>query len=163
MDGVGATYESIRQRPFSALLSRLPYIQSISRFGINVVINDRTLPELSDVATIAATSGACELLLLPQISARGVNAISASAIQGLRHWVDAYGGPLKLCINETSADGFPTCDPLAEEQGIRAYAHIDALGILKPSSYVDTGVRLNGVTVIDALDALTNDRLEGFT
>ena len=160
MDGVGATYESIRRRSFSELLARLEHIQSISRFGINVVVNERTLPDLGETATLAADAGACELLLLPQMPVRGVEAISASAMQTLRRWVDAYRGPLKLCINEVSAEGFPTCDPLVEERGLRAYAHIDAMGVLKPSSYAENGVHIDGVSVLDALDQLTHDLKE---
>lgn len=157
MDGVGATYESIRRRSFSALLDRLVHVRSISKFGINVVINERTLPDLCEAAAIAADVGACEMLLLPQMPVRGVSAISANTIRGLRRWVESYRGPLKLSINESSAEGFPTCDPLAEERGLRAYVHIDAMGVLKPSSYAKSGVRLDGVSVLDALDQLAHD------
>jgi MoaA/NifB/PqqE/SkfB family radical SAM enzyme len=163
MDGVGATYESIRRRSFSELLARLQHVQSISRFGINVVVNERTLHDLGEVAATAADAGACELVLLPQMAVRSVEAISAGTVQGLRRWVDAYRGPLKLCINEASAEGFPTCDPLAEERGLRAYAHIDARGVLKPSSYAKNGVSLDGVTVLDALDQLAHDLAENDT
>lgn len=157
MDGVGATYESIRRRPFSELLARLKHVRSISRFGVNVVINERTLPDLDDAAIVAADAGACELLLLPQVPVRGVPAIHPDTLRGLRRWVDAYRGTLKLCINEASADGFPTCDPLAEERGLRAYAHIDAMGVLKPSSYAEVGVQLGEGGVLQAIDQLTND------
>ena len=163
MDGVGATYESIRRRSFSELLTRLEHVRSIARFGINVVVNECTLPDLDEAAAIAADAGACELLLLPQMPVRGVPAIGPAALQGLRHWVTAYGGPLKLCINEASADCFPTCDPLVEERGLRAYAHIDAMGVLRPSSYAEKGVHLDGVRVLDALDQLAHDLAENDT
>lgn len=160
MDGVGATYESIRRRPFSELLTRLEYIRHISRFGINVVVNERTLTDLDDVARAAADAGACELLLLPQMTTRRVKAISSSTIQGLRRWVDAYRGRLKLCINEASAEGFPTCDPLVEERGLLAYAHIDAMGVLKPTSYAQAGVPLGEGSVLRALVQLAHDLTE---
>ena len=154
MDGVGATYESIRRRSFSELLARLRDVRSISRFGVNVVVNDRTLPELDEVARVSAEAGACELLLLPQVPVRSVLSASVDTLQRLRRWVDGYKGPLKLYINERSAEDFPTCDPLVQERGLRAYAHIDALGVLKPSSYSDTGVQLNDDGVLRALDQL---------
>lgn len=160
MDGVGATYESIRRRPFSELLTRLEHIRHISRFGINVVVNERTLSNLDDVARAAADAGACELLLLPQMATRRVKAISSSNLQGLRRWVDAYRGRLKLCINEASAEGFPTCDPLVEERGLLAYVHIDAMGVLKPSSYAQAGVPLGEGSVLRALDELAHDLAE---
>jgi MoaA/NifB/PqqE/SkfB family radical SAM enzyme len=156
MDGVGATYESIRRRSFTALLARLKHIRSISRFGVNVVINERTLSDLDEAAIVAADAGACELLLLPQVPVRGIPAIHPDTLQELRRWVYSYRGPLKLCINEASADGFPTCDPLAEERGLLAYAHIDAMGVLKPSSYAEAGVQLGEGGVLQAIDQLTH-------
>lgn len=161
MDGVGATYESIRRRPFSQLLARLEHVRAISRFGVNVVVNERTLPDLDDAACIAADAGACELLLLPQVAVRGVPAIASRTLQGLRRWVESYRGPLRLCINEACADGFPTCDPLVEERGLRAYAHIDAMGVLKPSSYHDSGVSIGEGGVLAALHQLENELEEG--
>jgi len=163
MDGVGATYESIRRRSFSELLERLSDVRSISRFGVNVVVNDQTLPELDEVARVSADAGACELLLLPQVPVRSVLAASVDALQGLRRWVDGYKGPLKLCINESSAEGFPTCDPLVQERGLRAYAHIDAMGVLKASSYSGTGVQLSDGGVLQALDQLGHDLAENDT
>ncbi len=160
MDGVGATYESIRRRSFPELLARLKIVRSISRFGINIVINDRTLPDLDEAAVVAADTGACELLLLPQMPMRSDQAIAAHTLQGLRRWVESYRGPLKLCISEASADGFPTCDPLAEESGLRAYAHIDAMGTLKPSSYHETGMPLGEGSVLQAVDKLAYDLME---
>lgn len=163
MDGVWATYESIRRRPFAELLKRLRTVRSISRFGVNVVVNDYTLPELDEVAHVSADAGACELLLLPQMPVGNVLAASVETVQELRRWVDGYMGPLKLCINESSAEGFPTCDPLVQERGLRAYAHIDAMGVLKPSSYADTGVQLNDGGILRALDQLTHSIAEDET
>jgi MoaA/NifB/PqqE/SkfB family radical SAM enzyme len=163
MDGVGATYESIRRRSFKELLVRLKEVRAISPFGVNVVVNERTLPELDEVSHVSVDAGACELLLLPQIPVRNVLAASVDTLQGLRRWVDGYKGPLKLSINESSAEGFSTCDPLVQERGLRAYAHIDAKGVLKPSSYSDTGVQLNDGGVLQALDQLAHDVAEDNT
>jgi len=160
MDGVGATYESIRQRSFSEFLARLKHVRAISRFGINVLVNERTLPDLDEAAAIAADAGACELLLLPQMAVRSVTAISEGTLQGLRRWVETYRGPLKLCINEASSDGFPTCDPLVEEGGLLAYAHIDAMGVLRPSSYAETGVPLGVGGVLHGLKQLAHNLAE---
>lgn len=163
MDGVGATYECIRRRSFADLLMRIKDVRSISRFGVNVVVNEQTLPELNEVALVSADVGACELLLLPQMPVRRVLAASSDTLQELRRWVDGYKGPLKLCINESSAEGFPTCDPLVQERGLQAYAHIDAMGVLKPSSYSDSGVQLNDSSVLGALDQLAHALAENGT
>lgn len=163
MDGVGATYEFIRRRSFAELLVRLRDVRSISRFGVNVVVNEHTLPELDEVARVSADAGACELLLLPQMPVRSLLAASADTLQRLRQWVDGYKGPLKLCINESSAEGFPTCDPLVRENGLRAYAHIDAMGVLRPSSYSGIGVQLSDGSVLHALDQLAHGLVENDT
>jgi MoaA/NifB/PqqE/SkfB family radical SAM enzyme len=163
MDGVGATYESIRRRSFPDLLARLKHVRSISRFGLNVVINERTLPDLDQAAVIAADAGACELLLLPQMPVLGVPGIAPRTLQSLRRWVESYNGPLRLCINETCAEGFPTCDPLVEERGLRAYAHIDAMGVLKSSSYAEAGVPVGEGGVLQALDELARKLAENGT
>lgn len=162
MDGVSATYESIRRRSFAAFLTHLKHVRSISRFGVNVVINERTLPDLDEVAIVAADAGACELLLLPQVPVRSVPAILPDTLDGLRRWVDSYRGLLKLCISEMSADGFPTCDPLANERGLHAYAHIDAMGVIKPSSYAVAGVQLGEGGAMQALDQLASDLGENY-
>ena len=156
MDGVGATYEAIRRRSFRELQARLKFVLSISRFGINIVVNERTLPDLDEAAAVAADVGACEFLLLPQAPVRDQPGLGDHTLQGLRRWVESYSGPLKLCINEASAEGFPTCDPLIDERGLHAYAHIDAMGVLKPTSYAETGVQLGKGGVLQALDQLSH-------
>ncbi len=163
MDGVGDTYESIRRRPFGNLLARIKIIRTISRFGVNVVVNDRTLPDLDDVSVIAADLGACELLLLPQMPTHRCSRVNDDTLQRLRQWVATYAGPLKLCINEESAEGFPVCDPLAKESQLCSYMHVDATGVLKPNSYHATGVSIGNGRILHALDVLTNQLSENNT
>ena len=160
MDGVRDTYESIRRRSFSDLQVRLKLVREISSFGINIVVNEQTMPELDDAASVAADSGAIELLLLPQAPTRCVGASRDETMEALRQWVDRYSGPLKLCINESHSDGFPTCDPLVEERGLRAYAHIDAAGVIKHSSFHTTGVPIGPGPLLEALDQLDHDYWE---
>lgn len=157
MDGVGETYEAIRGRSFQELLARLKLVRTIARFGINIVVNERTLPDLDEAATVAADLGACEFLLLPQASVRERPGIGGNTLQGLRRWVEAYKGPLRLCVSEASAEEFQTCDPLPKEQGLRAYAHIDAAGVLKPTSLSATGVLIGTSEVLQALERLVRD------
>ena len=160
MDGVGANYEAIRRRSFRELQARLAFVRSISRFGINIVVNEQTLPDLDQAAAVAVDHGARELLLLPLAPVRGQPGIGDQTLLGLRRWVEAYNGPLHLCINEASADGFPTCDPLQEERGLRAYAHVDAAGVLKPTSYNATGVPIGEGSMLRALDHLAHNLAE---
>lgn len=154
MDGVGETYETIRRRSFKDLLAHLKIIQTISSFGINIVINQHTLPDLGEVASIAADVGASELLLLPQMYTSRCKEIDSYTLQGLRKWASAYKGGLKLCINEGNAEGFTTCNPFEKECGILAYAHIDAAGVIKKSSYHTSGVAIGTGSVMSALKTL---------
>lgn len=47
VDGIGHTYEEQRGRQFSSLLRGIESIAKLSSFGINVVINERTIFELT--------------------------------------------------------------------------------------------------------------------
>lgn len=163
MDGVGKTYEAIRRRSFRELQARLRLIRTICRFGINMVVNERTLPDLDEAASIAEDVGACEFLLLPQAPVRNVTGIQNATLLSLRHWVDTYAGSLKLCITETNTEGFPTCDPLPKDRGIRAYAHIDATGLAKRTSYDAIGVPIGADGLLYALDHLAQGLKEDGT
>ncbi len=163
MDGTGHTYESIRRRSFHDLLARMKLVRTIASFGVNFVVNEHTLPDLDEAVAIAADLGSCELLLLPQMATRRCSRVDDATLQGLRGWVEAYRGSVRLCINEGSAEGFPTCDPVTAERGLRAYAHIDAAGVLKPSSYHATGVPIGAEGVLSALDRLAHNLAENDT
>ncbi len=163
MDGVGHTYESIRRRSFHDLLERIKLVGTIATFGVNFVVNEHTLPDLDRASAIAADLGSSELLLLPQLATGRCSEADGDTLQGLRRWVDAYRGSMRLCINEGSAEGFPTCDPVATERGLRAYAHVDATGVLKPSSYHATGVPIGAEGVLIALDRLAHNLVENET
>lgn len=160
MDGVGNTYAAIRGRPFHNLLERMKLIRTITNFGVNFVVNERTLPNLDEAVAVAADLGGSELLLLPQMETRSCPRVDAGTLEALRRWVEAYRGRMKLCITEGSAEGFPTCDPFASEQGLRSYAHVDATGVLKASSYHRSGMPIGGDGVLSALDRLSQEIAE---
>lgn len=154
MDGVGATYESLRGRSFAALLSRLEIVRTLAPFGINFVVNRRTLPDLDAATSLAAEVGAVEFLLLPEQPVRGHGGIDDRTARSLRRWVSLYRGTVPLTVSVAGADGLPVCNPLERESGLRAYAHIDASGVLKRSSYDIDGVTIGAEGVIQALNVL---------
>lgn len=159
MDGVGRTYETLRKRPFAFLCERISTLQSIARFGINFVVNATTFPDLPAATTLAAELGASEFLLLPQQPARGKPGIDPTTRQALCEWVKSYTGSVRLAISEIAAEGFPTCDPFSAEIGLAAYAHIDAHGILKRTSFDREGVKIGGAGIIEGLRQLhKNDK-----
>jgi len=160
MDGVGQTYEEIRGRPFAALKSRLKTIRTLAPFGINYVVNARTLRDLDTAVELSAQMGAREFLLLPEQPVRDAKGIDPGTAQALRNWVWQYRGPIPLTISEASSDGMPACSPIPCETGLQAYAHIDATGILKASSYAHGGVLIGQGGVMRALGLLKSQHQE---
>lgn len=154
VDGVGRTYEEQRGKPFASLLRAMESIATLSPFGINVVVNERTFAELDVVAELAQTLGASELLLLPQQQTSVVTGMHGETNLALQHWVSNYRGSVRLAVSEAGASGLPTCDPLPNERGLQAYAHIDASGTLRASSYATVGTKIEEKGVVSALKRL---------
>ena len=154
MDGVGSTYEALRCRSFPALRRRLEALRTLAPFGINYVVNARTLPDLDAATELAAEMGAAEFLLLPEQPTRTSIGIDDATVAALRRWVRLYQGAVRLSVSEAGADGLPTCNPVFKETGLRAYAHISATGVLKPSSFNNRGVAIREDGILRALDLL---------
>jgi len=157
VDGIGQTYEAQRGRKFDDLLARLNSLAGVFAFGINVVINDRTIDQLDALANLSQQVGAAELLLLPQQPTATVDGVSQELYARLGEWVRNYAGPIRLATSEAGANGLPTCDPLPGEKGLRAYAHIDASGMLRASSYATAAIPLGEAGVMAALDCLQDN------
>ena len=154
MDGIGTTYEALRGRCFADLSERLATVRQLAPFGINFVVNALTLPDLDTAVTFAANQGATEFLLLPEQPVRGQGGIDSRTAHALNAWANSYEGPIQLAVSEAGSAGLLTCDPLVMEGGLRAYAHIDAAGRLKHSSYDESGVSIGSNGVIEALRIL---------
>ncbi|MBU0508291.1 radical SAM protein, partial [bacterium] len=160
MDGVGPTYESIRCRPFDALLERIAALERVARFGINFIVNSKTVADLDAAVNLAADLGASEFLLLPEEPVgRGVGIDNETTII-LRKWVNGYHGSVPLAVSEGGAEGLPTCNPLNAEAGLAAFAHIDASGIIKRTSYDTSGILIRENGVMAALDKLKRIKQE---
>ncbi|WP_313298475.1 radical SAM protein [Diaphorobacter sp.] len=156
VDGVGRTYEQQRGKQFASLLRGIESIATLSPFGINVVVNERTVLELDAISELATKVGASELLLLPQQATAVVTNMDGVVGRALQDWVSNYGGKVRLAVSEAGASGLPTCDPLPNELGLRAYAHIDASGILRTSSYAPVGAMIGGAGVMSAFKKIRN-------
>ncbi|WP_122267428.1 radical SAM protein [Pseudomonas syringae] len=156
VDGVGLTYEEHRGRQFASLLRGLESIATLSPFGINVVVNERTVLELDAMRELAEKVGASELLLLPQQATTAAGSMGQVVGRALQDWVSKYRGKVRLAVSEAGASGLPTCDPLPDEQGLQAYAHIDASGMLRASSYSPAGVKIGSAGVLSTLKLLRN-------
>ena len=156
MDGVGATYEALRGRSFSAFLGYLNNIRSLAPFGINFLVNARTVSDLNAAVALAADMGAAEFLLLPEQPVQyRCKGIDKNTIETFREWVTAYRGSVPLTVSEAGAGGLPTCNPLESETGLLAYAHIDVSGSLKRSSFDTHGIAIDEEGVMKALNILS--------
>jgi MoaA/NifB/PqqE/SkfB family radical SAM enzyme len=142
VDGVGRTYERLRGRSYPAVLERLVGVRNIAPFGINAVVNDDTIAELDALAELAALAGACELLLLPEQRAGAGAGASPEALGRLRSWVRGYTGEVRLTVSEEGADGLPVADPFAGQPTVEKYMHVDASGVLRPTSFAARGVEI---------------------
>jgi len=156
VDGVGRTYEEQRGKQFASLLRGIESIATLSPFGINVVVNERTVVELDAMSELAQKFGASELLLLPQQATTAVTSMDGVVDRALQDWVFNYRGKVRLAVSEAGASGLPTCDPLPDERGLRSYAHIDASGMLRASSYAPVGAKIGDAGVLSALQRLRN-------
>lgn len=156
VDGVGRTYEEQRGRQFTSLLRGIDAIATVSPFGMNVVINERTVGELDALSELAQKFGASELLLLPQQATNTIASMNGVVGRTLQDWVSNYKGKVRLAVSEAGAAGLPTCDPLPDERGLRAYAHIDASGMLRASSYSPAATKITDAGVLSALKQLRN-------
>ena len=154
MDGIGNTYESIRCRSFDTLLERISTLSHITHFGINYVVNSKTIGDLDAAVRLAADLGASEFLLLPEEPIGRGSGIDSETTTILRNWVHRYCGSVPLSISEGNADGLPTCDPLSAETGLAAFAHIDASATMKKTSYDSSGILIGETGVMAALKEL---------
>ncbi len=155
VDGLGNTYERLRKRSFISLTERIDALSAIVSFGINYVVNEDTVDELDRAVNYAVEMGATEFLLLPEVSLQGKGYSESSVIEKLMKFVSSYDQSVPLAISQVESDGFPVCNP-SNEKGLRAFAHIDAEGIVKSTSYQAVGVEIGTTGVIDAIRKLNS-------
>jgi sulfatase maturation enzyme AslB (radical SAM superfamily) len=160
MDGVDATYESIRGKSFASLIQRIKALSKIVSFGINFVVNSKTIDELDTAIELAEKFGCSEFLLLPEEATLRTSGIDSDTRRILQEWVTSYRGGIPLAVSESGADGLPICNPLIAETGLDAFAHIDASGILKRTSYSTDGVQIIEDGVMPALRKLSTSNQE---
>jgi pyruvate-formate lyase-activating enzyme len=113
MDGIGATYETVRGRSFAALTSRMEIIRGIAPFGINFVANALTLPDLDAALELSVKWGASEFLLLPERPTDGTTGIDHQTLSRLRTWIHQYRGTIPLAISGCGLENETTCEPIA--------------------------------------------------
>lgn len=154
VDGVGATYERLRRRPFEAVVCAAALLRTVAPIGINVVVNSDTVGELDDIAEFAETVDASELLLLPQQATKHNPGISQADGERLIRWLRSNSCGMRLAISRSGLEGAaPTVDVIPDERPLEAHMHVDAAGVLRPHAYSLVGTPIEG-SILDAAQAL---------
>lgn len=154
VDGTGDVYERLRGRAYDRLVKQLALVATLASFGINVVVNDETVACLDEIAALAADTGAAEILLLPEQPTPGRQPASPVTVDRLRRWVTANARTLRLAVSEQGAGDLPIAEPFADQPSIERYAHVDASGWIRPSSYSTTGVKIGDGSLLGAYEQL---------
>ncbi|MFJ2893873.1 radical SAM protein [Streptomyces sp. NPDC087218] len=158
VDGVGATYERLRGRPFAAVVQAAGFLGSLAPFGINAVINADTVGELDDLAEFADKVGASELLLLPEQPTATTPGISDADAQRLVEWTATARAGVRLAISRTGLEAaLPTAEAVPGERPLDAHMHVDATGVLRPHAYAPMGLSV-GSSIMEAVQALREAR-----
>lgn len=117
VDGVGATYERLRGRPFAAVSSAAALLRSVAPIGINVVVNADTIGELDDLAEFAADVGASELLLLPEQPTAARPGVSDADAERLARWIETARTQVRLAISRSGLEAsVPTVEVIPGER-----------------------------------------------
>lgn len=154
VDGVGATYERLRGRPFADVRDAAVRLRSMSPIGINAVVNADTVSELDDLAEFAADVGASELLLLPEQPTAATPGISDADTERLVGWVRAARPPVRLAISRSGLEALvPAVGAIPGERPLDAHLHVDATGVLRAHAYASVGTPIDG-SILDAMDLL---------
>lgn len=161
MDGVGSTYESIRNRSFDSLLKILRNLSNVVPFGLNYVVNSKTIDGLNDAVQIAEDVGACEILLLPEVAVGKGTALDNVSLANLNSWVSKYCSSPRLSISSGGAYDFPLAIALRNEPDWLAFAHIDATGCLKKTSFDRSGFKIDDSGVMSAFKSLNKEYIGG--
>ncbi|MGK0173909.1 MAG: MoaA/NifB/PqqE/SkfB family radical SAM enzyme [Ulvibacter sp.] len=157
MDGVYETYEKIRRRSFSSLLEKLSLIKGEVPFGINYVVNEVTIADLTAAAKIAEEYQAAELLLLPEVAYGRGKTVMQQTLTQLSNWVDSYRGNLQLSISSEHSGLVKSQPPLPRETEEIAFAHIDASGVIKRCSFDISGQVIDDKGVLHAYSKLIKE------
>ncbi len=157
MDGVGATYERIRGRSFEKLMQNLTLLKGRIPYGINYVVNQYTIDDLSEAVRFVEASGADELLLLPEEPIGLGKKIDGTTLERLQTWVACYKGSIRLSISSSYRDMVDSLIALEKEPDYLAFAHIDANGQFKLTSFEQWGYVIGKAGVLTEFAKLCSE------
>jgi MoaA/NifB/PqqE/SkfB family radical SAM enzyme len=157
VDGLGATYEAIRGRPFAALERKLELVATVAPFGINCVVTEQTIDELDACLAWAERVGAQELLLLAEQPVGTRPGLAPAHHERLTRWVAQAAPSIRLAVGAMGATAeMGLADPFGPEPALEGHAHVDASRRLRPDAYSELSVDV-GDSIIEALGHLDEE------
>lgn len=160
IDAMDPLYSEIRGRSLSDLTEKIRYLRNEIPFGINIVINNRTIGYLDDIMDYAKNYGAESLLLLPEVQKGGSFVLDKNCWVELENWINKNWTEFPLEITSCACN-YLNCPYLfeIEEELELSYWHIDAEGKIRESSYYEGGTPIrDGKSLINFFMKLNTAR-----
>ena len=138
MDGINDTYYKHRGIPFENFVKRINYLLKFYKIGINYLVDETTIDDLDEAFVMMKDWGIRELLLLPREPD-----CPDSVIKRLHEWIEANKNKgILMEISSARRGDLSFLAPYRDDDDSLDYAHIDANGILKASSFMKEGIAL---------------------
>ncbi len=138
MDGIGDTYYRHRGISFDGFVKHLEYLLEYYKVGINYLVDETTIDDLDEAFFLMKDWGIRELLLLPREPD-----CPESVISRLHDWImHNKDKGILIEISNARRGNLPFLAPYREDDDSLDYAHIDAKGLLKESSFTSEGIAL---------------------
>ena len=138
MDGIRDTYYSHRGIPFEDFVKRFVYLLGYYKIGINYLVDETTIDDLDEAFSMMKDWGVRELLLLPREPD-----CHESVMSRLYEWIRRNKDEgILMEISSARKGKLPFLAPYREDDDSLDYAHIDAKGVMKRSSFEYGGLSL---------------------
>ena len=138
MDGIGDTYYEHRGIRFEDFAKRFEYLLGFYKVGINYLVDETTIEDLDDAFSMMKDWGVRELLLLPREPD-----CPESVMSRLHEWIGRNkDAGILMEISSARKGNLPFLAPYREDDDSLDYAHIDAKGLMKESSFTNEGISL---------------------
>lgn len=166
VDGVGATYERLRGRPFSQLIEKMEIIRDVAPFGVNYVVNADTIGDLERAADFAFENGATEFLLLPELGPSGSRRTSQEVLGIAAAWArrNYVSRRVATSVQGAALMNLPAL-PISDDGRVGGdFMHIDAFGMMKACAFDESGLRIvPGKSFMDTVERLRSTPKVGQT
>ena len=144
IDGTEPYYSKIRGRPLAKLLEKIQALDWAVPFGVNVVVSSGHVAQLRQVADLAISLGAYDLLIIPEHHA-GKIGLAEHEWNEIDEFIAEYSSRCKLSATHGACSQLTAKFLETEHDEEFVFAHVSADRKLKLNSYA-----LDGIPVHDA-------------